>query len=152
MKKLLAIGIAAMGLAAADYVAEGDLWWAHIQYLADDSLQGREVGSRGYRKAVEYVAGKMESFGLKAAGTDGYLQPVQFETRQLLEEQSRLALVREGAEETLGRADATLNSRAEEGTVDAPMIFVGYGIRIPDANYDELAGIDLKGKVAVYVN
>src|SRR5258707_8462343 len=154
MKKSLLLGLLALslGLGAADYVAEGDQWWAHIKYLADDSLQGREVGSDGYRKAVEYVAGKMETFGLKAAGTDGYLQNVKFETRQLVDAESSLALVREGAEEKIERTEATMNSRADEGSVEAPMVFVGYGLRIPEAKYDELAGIDLKGKIAVYVN
>src|SRR5215813_10150307 len=153
MRKVLLLAAAALSLsAAADFVAEGGQWWAHIQYLADDSLQGREVGSEGYRKAVEYVAGKMEKFGLKAAGTDGYLQPVKFETRQLVEEDSSAAIVRDGAEIKLERGDATLNARVDAGTVDAPMVFVGYGLRIPEANYDELAGIDLKGKIAVYVN
>ena len=153
MKKLVSLGVAALSLGlAADYAAEGDRWWAHIQYLADDSLQGRDTGSDGYRKAVEYVAGKMEKFGLAAAGSDGYLQPVKFETRQLVEEESTAALVRDGQEEKLERGDATLSARADAGTVDAPMVFVGYGLRIPEANFDELAGIDLKGKIAVYVN
>ena len=49
-------------------MAEGDRWWAHIQFLADDKLQGRDTGSDGYREAVKYVAGKMETFGLKPAG------------------------------------------------------------------------------------
>src|SRR5215471_1961903 len=154
MKKTLLSGIAllAITLTAADYVSEGDLWWSHIQYLADDSLQGREVGTDGYRKAAEYVAGKMEKFGLQAAGTDGYYQPVKFEARQLIADESSLALIRDGNSQALERADATLSSRVDEGTVDAPMVFVGYGLRIPEAKYDELAGIDLKGKIAVYVN
>jgi len=154
MKKTLLSGLAllAITLTAADYVSEGDLWWSHIQYLADDSLQGREVGTNGYRKAAEYVAGKMEKFGLQAAGTDGYYQPVKFEARQLIADESSLALIRDGNSQALERADATMNSRVDEGTVDAPMIFVGYGLRIPEAKYDELAGIDLKGKIAVYVN
>jgi hypothetical protein len=154
MKKTLLSGFAllAISLTAADYVSEGDLWWSHIQYLADDSLQGREVGTDGYRKAAEYVAGKMEKIGLEAAGTEGYYQPVKFETRQLVSEGSSLGLVREGKEETLERADATLNGRVDAGAVDVPMVFVGYGLRIPEAKYDELAGIDLKGRIAVYVN
>ena len=154
MKRTLWFGMAALAvtLSAADYVAEGDQWWAHIQYLADDSLQGREAGSAGYRKAVEYVAGKMEAFGLKAAGTDGYLQPVKFETRQLVDADSSVALVRDGQEEKLERADAMMSGRAEAGSVEAPMVFVGYGLRIPEVKYDELAAIDLKGKIAVYVN
>ena len=153
MKKLLLFGVAGLSLSlAADFAAEGDLWWAHIQYLADDSLQGRDTGSEGYRKAVEYVAGRMEKFGLKAAGSDGYVQPVKFETRQLVDEESSASLVRDGNEEKLERADATLSARVDEGSVDAPMVFVGYGLRIPEAKYDELAGMDLKGKIAVYVN
>src|SRR5215468_5644506 len=123
MKKTLLFSLAAVSLLAADYASEGDLWWSHIQYLADDSLQGRDVGTDGYRKAAEYVAGKMETFGLKAAGTDGYLQPVKFETRQLVDDQSSVALIREGVEVPLERSDATLSGRAEEGAVDAGMVF-----------------------------
>src|SRR5947209_17145497 len=108
---LLAFAALSLTLGAADYVAEGDRWWAHIQYLADDSLQGRDVGSEGYRKAAEYVAGKMETFGLKAAGADGYFQPVKLEARQVIEDQSSIALVRDGAEEKLERTDATLSGR-----------------------------------------
>jgi hypothetical protein len=140
-------------LFAADFAAEGDLWWAHIQFLADDKLQGRDVGSDGYREAVRYVAGKMETFGLKPAGTDGYLQPVKFETRQLVENQTSLAIVRNDVETVLERGDATLSARAELApALEAPMVFVGYGLRIPEAKYDELAGLDLRGKIAVYVN
>src|SRR5215470_12269824 len=101
MRKSLLLFAAGVALFAADYAAEGDLWWAHIQFLADDKLQGREVGSDGYREAARYVAGKMETFGLKPAGTSGYFQPVKFETRQLVEDESNLALVRDGNREVL---------------------------------------------------
>src|SRR5207248_4870716 len=101
--------LAAASLLAADYVAEGDRWWQHIQFLADDSLQGREVGSEGYRKAAEYVAAKLAAFGLKPAGTSGYMQPVKFEIRQLVEDQSGLSLLREESEQILERADAAMN-------------------------------------------
>src|SRR6266567_3083602 len=103
MKNLVILALGAATLFAADFVTEGDRWWAHIQFLADDSLQGRETGSDGYREAVKYVAGKMETFGLKPAGTSGYLQQVKFETRQLVEEESSIALVRDGAAEALDR-------------------------------------------------
>src|SRR5215468_3012758 len=153
MRKPVLLLFGAAALFAADFVAEGDLWWAHIQFLADDKLQGRDVGSDGYREAVKYVAGKMETYGLKPAGNDGYLQNVKFETRQLVDDQTSLAIVREGTTTTLERADATINARADLApAVEAPMVFVGYGLRIPEAKYDELAGIDLHGKIAVYVN
>ena len=153
MKNLAILALGAAALLAADFVAEGDRWWAHIQFLADDKLQGRDTGSEGYSEAVKYVAGKMEAFGLKPAGTSGYLQAVKFETRQLVEEESSIAIVREGAEEVLDRLDATQSSRADLApTAEAAMVFVGYGLRVPEAKYDDLAGVDLRGKIAVYVN
>ena len=153
MKNLVILALGAAALFAADFVAEGDRWWAHIQFLADDKLQGRDTGSDGYREAVKYVAGKMETFGLKPAGTSGYLQPVKFETRQLVDEESSIAIVREGGEEVLDRLDATQSSRADLApAAEAAMVFVGYGLRVPEAKYDDLAGVDLRGKIAVYVN
>ena len=153
MKTIVVLGLGAAALFAADFVAEGDRWWAHIQFLADDKLQGRDTGSDGYREAVKYVSGKMETFGLKPAGTSGYLQPVKFETRQLADEESSIAIVRDGVEEVLERLDATQNSRADLApAAEAAMVFVGYGLRVPEAKYDDLAGVDLRGKVAVYVN
>ncbi|HEY2016739.1 MAG TPA: M20/M25/M40 family metallo-hydrolase, partial [Bryobacteraceae bacterium] len=140
--------------AAADYAAEGQLWWAHIQFLADDKMEGRNVGTEGFRKAVEYVTTEFERFGLKPAGTSGYLQPVKFETRVLVDAESSLALVHDGAEESLALGtDATLSARSDPAPlVEAPMVFVGYGMSMPEAHYDDLAGLDLKGKIAVYVN
>jgi hypothetical protein len=154
MKSILLVLAAASTLLAIDYTAEGARWWSHIQFLADDKLEGRNTGSEGYRKAVEYVAAQYEKFGLKPAGTDGYLQPVKFETRQLIEKDSSLELIRDGQAEPLKLGEeATLTARGESaGPVEAAMVFVGAGLHIPEAKYDDLAGLDLKGKIAVYVN
>jgi len=156
--RLPAVLAAAAGLLGAatvfDYNAEGKLWWAHIQYLADDQLEGRNVGTEGFHKAVQYVATQFERYGLKPAGTSGYLQPIPFESRLLVEDQSSLVLVRGGAEEkvTLG-AEATLSARADLApSIEAPMVFAGYGMVIPKAHYNDLAGLDVKGKIVVYVN
>ncbi len=146
--------VAAGSLLAADFAAEGNLWWAHIQYLADDKLEGRQPGTDGYRKAVEYVQTNFERIGLKPGGTDGYQQPVKFETRLVVEDQSSLSLVRGDQVETLASGQgATLSGRANLApAVEAPMAFVGYGISIPEVHYSDLEGIDLRGKIAVYVN
>lgn len=154
MKKTLLLLFVALSAFAADYAAEGKLWWAHIQFLADDKLEGRNTGSDGYKKAVAYVATQFEKLGLKPAGTMAYEQPVKFETRTLVPDQSSVALVRDGAVEALAPGqDATLSSRGEAtGPITAPMVFVGYGLVIPEANYNDLKGLDLKGKIAVYVN
>ena len=154
-KPLLLILAAAPLLATAvDYAAEGKLWWEHIQFLADDKLQGRNVGTPEFQQAVDYVASHFQKLGLKPEGTAGYLQPIQFESRTLVQEQSSLTLIRDGKEEPLALgAEATLSARADLAPkLEAPMVFVGYGLVIPEAHWDELAGLDLKGKIAVYVN
>ena len=133
---------------------EGNAWWAHIQYLADDALEGRNVGTPGFEKAVAYVESQFQKIGLKPAGINGYRQPVQLDSRTLVAADTALALVRDGQEQPLAVGqDASLNARGElNGTIDAPMVFVGYGLSIPEAGWDDFAGLDLKGKVAVYVN
>jgi hypothetical protein len=150
----LVLFVAAGSLLAADFAAEGNLWWAHIQFLADDKLEGRATGSDGYLKAVQYVQTAFERTGLKPAGTDGYQQPVKFETRLVVDEESSLSLVRDDKVEalTLGQ-DASFSSRANLApAAQAPMVFVGYGMSIPEVHYSDYEGMDLRGKIAVYVS
>src|SRR5580658_8551958 len=154
MKKPMLLFLFAASLFAADYAAEGKLWWSHIQFLADDKLQGRDVGSEGFQKAVEYVSAQFERLGLKPGGPNGYQQPVKFERRTLIADQSSLALVRDGNEIPLALgADASLSSRADLApSVDAPMVFVGHAFVIPEAHVDDLKGLDLRGKIAVFMS
>lgn len=159
-RRFFAAGLLAAGLAigaaaqSTDLASEGRRWWAHVQFLADDALEGRNVGTPGFDKALEYVEGQFRAIGLKPAGTTGFRQPVGLESRQLVVEQSRLALVRDGREVPLVRGqDASLSARGElNGSLDAGMVFVGHGLSIPEAGWDDFAGLDLTGKIAVYVN
>ena len=137
-----------------DLLSEGKAWWAHVQFLADDQLEGRNVGTPGYEKAVDYVESQFKAIGLKPAGTSGFRQPVKFDSRKLVADQSQLVLVRDGKEESLvvGQ-DGSLNARGElNGSKEASLVFIGYGLSIPDAGWDDLAGVDVRGKIAVYVN
>ena len=128
-------------------------WWSHVRTLADDALEGRQTGSDGYRKAAAYVVSEFEKAGLKPAGTNGYAQSVSFSRRRIVEEKSQVALVRDGKEDVLRfGTDVSINLRAElTPSVDAPLVFAGYGLSAPEAGHDDLAGLDLKGKVAVYI-
>src|SRR5580765_3444369 len=157
---MLAATVAGGTFQSADLAAEGKAWWTHIQFLADDKLEGRDVGTPGFEKAVEYVEGQFKTIGLKpfgdaqAGGTRSFRQAIKLDSRQLVPEQSRLALVRDGKEQprVIGQ-DASLSARGElDGSVEAPMVFVGYGLSIPEAGWDDFAGQDLHGKIAVYVN
>ena len=144
----------AVALVAGQAPSDGARWWSHILYLADDRLEGRNTGSEGYRQAAIYVAGEFERAGLKPAGTSGYFQPVKFRSREIVEDHSSLALTRHGAAEplTLGE-DAMLSMRVDPAEhIDAPLAFVGYGLTVPEMNYDDLSGLDLHGKIAVYVS
>ena len=80
---ILAFALIAGSLVAADYAAEGDVWWSHVVYLADDKLGGRDTGTPGHRMAAEYVATQFERAHVRAAGTQGYFQPVQLVSRKL---------------------------------------------------------------------
>lgn len=151
-KRFIVMG-AALPLLAAEVAAQGQRWWRHVEFLADDKLQGRLTGSEGHRKAAEYVAAEFEKGGLKPGGTTGYFQAVQFQVREIREERSLLVLVRGGIQELvrLGE-DAYFNLRTNPpGSVEAPAVFVGYGLTVPESNYDDLAAVDLRGKIAVFL-
>jgi len=134
---------------------DGKTWWSHVKILADDKMEGRETGSEGLRKAEQYIVQQLTEAGLEPAGTNGYYQPVKFISRQIIEKESTAALVRNGAEEPLSLSeDAYFSTRVDlsPDEVKAPLVFVGYGLKIPEKNYDDFAGLDLKGKIAVLLS
>lgn len=145
---------AAAAFAATDFNAEGNRWWSYIEYLASDALQGRGLGTPGFAKASDYVAGQFQKAGLKPAGAAGYFQPIAFDVREIVEEKSTVSLVRAGKTEPVKLGEeANISLRGDPGhDIDAPAVFVGYGLTVPEKNYDDFAGQDLKGKIAVYLN
>jgi len=139
---------------AGDAPTDGQRWWSHIAFLADDKLEGRNTGSEGYRKAAAYVQAEFERAGLRPGGTDGYFQPVKFNSRQIVESDSSLALVRHDKPEPLALGeDAVIGLRVNPAkSVEAPLVFAGYGLTVPELKYDDFAGLDVRGKIAVYVS
>ena len=133
---------------------DGNSWWAHVKFLADDSLEGRDTGSEGLRKAQAYAVEQLKKAGLEPAGTNGFYQPVRFIQYQVDEFKSSLSLVTNGQAKKLSFAeDAFIGTRATRASVNlsASLVFVGYGLKIPEKNLDELSGLDLKGKIVVYL-
>lgn len=133
---------------------DGKSWWDHIKVLAADNMEGRDTGSAGLKKAEAYVVGQLKTAGLQPAGVKGFYQPVKFVSRQLVENESSAALVRDGKTEplTLGK-EAIFGTRVDLAPeVEAPLVFVGYGLSIPERDFDDLAGLDLTGKVAVLIS
>src|SRR5215831_10179989 len=138
---------------AADAAQEGVRWWSHVQVLADDKMEGRETGTEGHRKAAQYVASEFERNSLNPAGTSGYFQAMKFNVRRLDEPASSLAIVRNGKSIPLVLGnDASLSLRADLALdVDAPAVFVGFGLVTPEKGIDDLADLDLKGKSGWYL-
>jgi Zn-dependent M28 family amino/carboxypeptidase len=133
---------------------DGNSWWAHVKFLADDSLEGRDTGSEGLKKAQAYAVEQLQKAGLEPAGVNGFYQPVRLTQFQVDESKSALGLVAKGKFTPLSfEDDAFISSRSTRSTVylGAPLVFVGYGLRIPEKNLDELAGLNLVGKVVVYL-
>jgi Zn-dependent M28 family amino/carboxypeptidase len=133
---------------------DGKSWWAHVRYLADDSLEGRDTGSEGLRKAQAYAVEQIQKAGLEPAGTNGFYQPIRFKQYEVDEAKSSLVLVRDNQRQPLSFADdAFISTRATRvsANLTAHMVFVGYGLKIPEKNLDELARLDLNGKIVVYL-
>lgn len=131
----------------------GKTWWDSVKVLAADDMEGRETGSKGLETAEAYVVAQLKQAGLQPAGSDGYYQAVKLQSRQIVEKDSSLTLMRDGKAEplTLGE-DAFFSTRIDLAPeVQAPLVFVGYGLTVPEQKYDDLAGIDLKGKIAVII-
>ena len=150
----LLVAICALAQPAAPVHFDGKTWWDYVKVLADDNMEGRETGSAGLQRAEAYIVDQLKQAGLQPAGTDGYYQTAKFQSRQIIEKDSSIALVRDGKVEplTLGE-DAFFSTRVDLAPeLQAPLVFVGYGLRIPEKNYDDLAGLDLNGKVAVILN
>lgn len=126
---------------------------AHVDFLADDLLEGREATSRGYAVAAHYVANQMAAIGLSPAGDNGgWLQEVPLLRAQRLREQAAMQLHR-GAE-TIGFEFETdflpgVNYHQGEWQLRAPMVFVGQAVVAPEFGHDDLDGLDLNGKIAL---
>jgi len=139
----------------AKLMFDGKSWFDHVKVIADDSMEGRETGSLGLRKAEAYVVEQLKSAGLEPAGTDGYYQNVRFVQRQIDEKNSYAFLSANGQANPIALGDDAYFSTRVEGTddeVNATLVFAGNGLQVPENNVDELAGLNLKGKVVVYLS
>ena len=145
---------AALGADPPDWEALGKRWWGHVQFLADDALEGRDVGSQGFAKAADYVTVQFKSVGLEPAGANGYAQPVGFNVSKVDEDASSLELVQGPSAENVEFGEEGFFVPHSDGSTqfEAPAVFVGYGLKVPELKYDDFAGQRLSGKIAVYIS
>lgn len=146
--------LATAAIGATNWQSAGKQWWSHVQFLAHDKLEGRNVGSPGFEAAADYVVTQFERAGLAPGAGAGYSQPVDFTKVTLNEAQSQLTLSGSGAVSLAPvdlANDAHITSTVQVGDLDAPLVFAGYGLDIPEAHYSDLTSPELKGAIAVYI-
>jgi Zn-dependent M28 family amino/carboxypeptidase len=125
---------------------------AHIAFLADDLLEGREAGTRGFDIAAHYAATELSMGGLAPAAEDGsFFQKVPLRKSSLVSG-SLMAGPSGSALQTLRIPEEAVllpNSRLPRVELTAPVVYVGYGVTAPELHHDDYAGVDVKGKVAL---
>jgi len=129
---------------------------AHMAFLADDLLEGREAATRGHELAARYMASQFQSLGLEPAGDDGsYFQRVPLVQGERVAEGARFELIRNGRIESLAFESEFLpgvNYDQPEFALAAPLVFVGQGVVAAEFDHDDFAGVELNGKIAVLLN
>ena len=131
----------------------------HVEFLADDALEGRMTGSQGSKRAADYIVEQFSKLNLQPAGEeDGYFQTFEFTAgRKLIQDGNHLYLTRklESSEEELKfevEQDFLPLSFSSNGVVEGEVVFVGYGLSVPGEagkGYNSYAGIDVKDKIVV---
>jgi hypothetical protein len=147
------------GDAGVPFAVDPERVLGDIAVLADDAMQGRESGTPGNRAALEYVAKALEGIGALPAGDGGgwywgFTYPEWRET-----EPSTLAI---DGEPAVAGIDFDVLRYSPPGAGEGEVVFIGYGLTVPPfdaaeypdcpfppAGYDDLAGLDLSGKVAL---
>src|SRR5579863_7862564 len=134
---------------------------AHMRFLSDSLLQGRAPGTQGYEIAARYVAAQLEAAGLHPGGANGsWYQTVPLRKSVLDDGKSSLVLLTTGHQDKSG--EQTLVSLKDyvllgdlnriDTSIEAPVMFVGFGVTAKERDYDDYAGADAKGKIVVVLS
>src|SRR5579862_7310460 len=124
---------------------------ADMRFLADDALEGRGTATRGHELAAKYMASRFEGMGLQPAGDNNtYFQSVPVRSLRTDVAKSSFAVTRKGSSLSLtSHVDFIIEPDPvrPEVSVDAPVVFAGFGVTAPDQHYDDYKSLDVKGKI-----
>jgi hypothetical protein len=122
----------------------------HLTYLASDELKGRYSGSEECRMAALYIAKEFEKFNLKPLFGNDYFQEFPFVDGVEFTANNSLVIKTSNGENVLTiNEDFVVAPFSDRSDLTSNLVFAGYGISAPDLNYDDYAGIDVKGKVVL---
>ncbi len=123
---------------------------ADVTHLAGPQYGGRLSGSDGYLAAARWAADRFAALGLQPGGDDGYLQTLTIEYNAIVGTPRLSVRCHDGAWTTCALGpDFTCRGFTGSGAVAAPVVFVGYGLSEADRGFDDYAGVDIRGKVAL---
>jgi Zn-dependent M28 family amino/carboxypeptidase len=143
------------GFAFKDAIDPAD-FAEHVRVLASDEFEGRAPGTPGEEKTVAYLKAQFERMGLKPGNGDSYFQVVPM-METTADESTAMTLDVNGKPRTLAfGTDMVIGTRTgqQEVKIDgSELVFVGYGVDAPEQNWNDYAGVDVKGKtVVMFVN
>jgi hypothetical protein len=144
---ILALTVPALASAETVPAITGEAIRADIGFLADDLLEGRDAGTRGYDIAARYVAARFETLGLQQAVPDSWYQPVTLAVAQL-DKGTTPSLTIDGKRFTDDVAIGAFGRELKQ-SLSGQAVFVGYGLKSDREKIDDYAGLDLHGKYAV---
>ncbi|WP_150290185.1 M28 family metallopeptidase [Sphingobium estronivorans] len=143
----LALATPGVAMAEASPAISSEAIRADIGFLADDLLEGRDAGTRGYDIAARYVAARFETLGLQQAVPDSWYQPVTLAVARL--DRASVPSLTIGGKRFTDDVAIGAFGRELQQSVEAQAVFVGYGLKSDREKIDDYAGLNLKGKFAV---
>jgi Peptidase family M28 len=157
----ICIALLLFGVVVSGHAAERGPWSSvqadairgHVEFLANDLLEGRAAASRGYDIAAAYVAAQFRESGLQPDGDDGaYFQSVPLLEATPVLPGSSAQLVRDDGSHTFEYSTHYLPSAdftSASSTLTAPLVFAGFGVDAPELGHDDFEHIDVTGRIAV---
>lgn len=126
---------------------------ANVRHLSSQEMRGRGTGTPGMEKAARFLAGEFRKAGIPPApGARDYFQRFAVTTNARMGSRNALSVTTpEGTQRLKAGADFQPFNFSATGRVRGEVVFAGYGITAPEYNYDDYAGLDVKGKVVLVV-
>src|SRR5882762_788617 len=126
-----------------------------IKALTVPAMEGRGDGTQGLTRAAHLIEQRYKSLGLQPAGKNGFFQAFDVITGRRLRPGNRLQEPPHSQDVSVEHVNYNLLedfiplSFSSNGSVDAPLVFAGYGITAPEFSYDDYQGLDAKGKIVL---